>query len=370
MSPSSALHRFLDMSLQGKHRRQMRLAMRRYRANQKGTVKKKDNRTGRRTKRLPCCAKERRYCTCFIGPQGPQHMFSDKALQKWADDIKQSEMLTAKDPKDMAFILPRLKGTRMSIHRFLFSSALFRMYSKRETYEALNPFCRYAVAHQRGPDWIGMENKLTQLYEDPSPVWGGMFYPATLIAAKDEEGEWKTFRHLTTAKQKANRDMHVFKAVWKALCRDDTASKYLLAHQRCSTTCWQTEAIEAGRQAFANWYDSFYDYMSANTRGWFSHYAMKCILDVGTNCSIHSTNNSPVFPDALLSKWPINCPAYSAALRSKFKSKFKKKTLRADLKFKCLMYVHAVLSKKLGGLGIHGVSSTLAHLCWQKRTKA
>ena len=33
-------------------------------------------------------------------------------------------------------------------------------------------------------------------------------------------------------------------------------------------------------------------------------------------------------------------------MRSKFKSKFKKKTLRADLKFKCLMYVHAVLSKK------------------------
>ena len=125
MSPSSALHRLLDMSLQGKPRRQMRLAMRRYRANQKGTVKKKSNRTGRRTTRLPCCAEERRYCTCFIGPQGPQHMFSDKALQKWADDIKQSEMLTAKDPKDMAFILPRLKGNRISIHRFLFSSAFF-----------------------------------------------------------------------------------------------------------------------------------------------------------------------------------------------------------------------------------------------------
>jgi len=90
-------------------------------------------------------------------------MFSDKALQKWANDIKQSEMLIAKDPKAMAFILPRLKGNRISIHRFLFSSALFRMYSKRETYEALNPFCRYAVAHQRGPDWIGMENKLTHL---------------------------------------------------------------------------------------------------------------------------------------------------------------------------------------------------------------
>jgi hypothetical protein len=296
-------------------------------------------------------------------------MFSEKALQKQADDIKQSDILTAKDPKDMSFILPRLEGARMSIHRFIFSSVLFRMYSKKETYEALSLFCRGAVVHKNEPDWIGMENKLTQLYEDPTPVWGGMFYPATLIAAKGDYGNWKSFRNLTTARQKASRDLHVFKAVWKAICRDDTASNYLLAHQRCSTTCWQAYAIKDAREAFAKWYDSFYDYMSANTRGWFNDYAMKCILDVGTNCSINSTNSSPVFPDALLSRWPVNCPAYSASLKRMFKPTFKKKPLRADMKFKCLMYYHAVLSKKLGGPGTHRVPCTLAHLCWQKRSK-
>ena len=153
------------------------------------------------------------------------------------------------------------------------------------------------------------------------------------------------------------------------MCRDDTASNYLLAHQRSSTTCWQADAINAGREAFAKWYDSFYDYMSANPRGWFSDYAMKCILDVGSNCSINSSNGFPVFPDALLSKWPVNCPAYSAGLRRLFKPKFKKKVLRADMKFKCLMYTHAVLSKQLGGPGTHRVSSTLAHLCWRKQAQ-
>ena len=135
----------------------------------------------------------------------------------------------------------------------------------------------------------------------------------------------KTVRYLTTARQKTIRDLNVFKAVWKAICRDDTASNYLLAHQRCSTICWQEHAIKAVREAFVKWYRSFYHYMSANTCGWFNDYAMKCILDVGTNCGINSSNGSPVFPGALLSKWPGNCPAYSAALKRMIKPKFKKK---------------------------------------------
>ena len=154
----SGVLRFLDMGSQSKHRRRMRLVMRKHRASKTGTVKKKDKRTDRRSKRLPCCGKERRYCSCFATPQEPQHMFSQKALPKFSDDIKQSDMLTPKDPKDMSFILPRLEGARMSIHRFIFSSALFRMYSNKETYEALRPFCRDADVHKKQPDWIGMEN--------------------------------------------------------------------------------------------------------------------------------------------------------------------------------------------------------------------
>ena len=55
-----------------------------------------------------------------------------------------SDMLTARDPKDMSFILPLLNERRISIHRFLFNSILFRMYSKKETYVAFEPFCRNA----------------------------------------------------------------------------------------------------------------------------------------------------------------------------------------------------------------------------------
>ena len=265
-------------------------------------------------------------------------------------------------------ILPKLDGARISVRRFILLSALFRMLSKPETYEARRKYCRNAVAGQCDPDWTEMINKLEELYSSPEPVWGGMLYPATLTAAKSKNGSWKTFHILRTARQRAARDVHVFKAVWTALCEDVTADTYLAAHQRCSTTCWQGEEVKAARASFAAWYDSLYNHI--NTRGWFNDYAMKCILDVGCNCSINATKGSEVFPDALLSKWPVNCPAYSAGVRDVLKPEFRGQRLNRNLKHKYLMYLHAVLSKKLGGPGTHRVPSTLAQLCWKKRQGA
>ena len=362
---NDGLVRFLDNSESSRHRRGMRILMRSRRASKK-TKKARDKRTNRRTKRLPCCGRERRYCSCAADTQ---HMFSQPVIETLVSHIKETPMLTSNDPKDMAFILPKLDRARISMHRSVLSSALFRMYSKPTTYTALSQYCRNAVANRCDPDWTGMENKLEQLYSSPEPVWGGMFYPATLIAAKSKNGSWKTFRNLRTNKQRANRDVHVFKAVWAALCQDGTATAYLIARQRCSTTCWKGEEVEAARAAFAAWYDSFCSHMAANTRGWFGDYAMKCILDVGCNCSIHSTKDSQVFPDALLSKWPVSCPSYSAGLRNVLKPKFRTKSRNRKLKYKCLMYLHAVLSKKLGGPGTHRVPCTLAQLCWKKRQR-
>ena len=58
-------------------------------------------------------------------------MFSISALKRQADGAKQSDMLTAKDPKDMSFILPLLDMQRISIYRFLFNTILLHMHSKK-----------------------------------------------------------------------------------------------------------------------------------------------------------------------------------------------------------------------------------------------
>ena len=157
----------------------------------------------------------------------------------------------------MSFILPLLDTHRISIHRFLFNAILFRMYSKKETYVALEPFSRNASVgshHTRdsaAPDWVGMQNKLAELYAGQTPVWGGMFYPATLIAARSGTGKWVYFENQSCPKEKALRDIHVFKCAWRAITQDNTPQTYLKALQRCCTTCWKADAIEVGRVAFA-----------------------------------------------------------------------------------------------------------------------
>ena len=137
-------------------------------------------------------------------------MFCIVALKRQADGAKQSDMLTAKDPEDMSFILPLLDMQRISIHRFLFSTILFRMYSKKETYVALEPYSRNASVGSP-PDWVGMQNKLAELYAGETTVWGGLFYHATLIAARSGTGNWEYFKKLSSPKEKAFRDMHTFK---------------------------------------------------------------------------------------------------------------------------------------------------------------
>ena len=200
---------------------------------------------------------------------------------------------------------------------------------------------------------------------------GGMFYPATPREAKRGNGKWKRFKRggVTTPQDKAFRDVHVFKAVWNALCKDGTAAEFLKMRQRCSSACWGRDAVDNAREAFGKWYDSFYQHMGEHTQGWFGDYSMKCILDVGCNCSIQKTKDGKqVFPDAALSRWPVGCPAYEPGLKKVLKPAYKKAVLKAGLKYKLLMYVHAKMSKRLGA-ATHRVPSTLAALCWDKRAK-
>ena len=96
---------------------------------------------------------------------------------------------------------------------------------------------------------------------------------------------------------------------------------------------------------------------------------MKCLLDVGCNATMRGIEDGQqVFPDVVLSKWPVKCPAYKTGLRQLLKKSYRASPLRAKVKYNLLMHVHAMMSKKLGA-ATHRVSSTLAQLCWQKRHK-
>ena len=101
-------------------------------------------------------------------------MLNQNGLDSLVDDIKSRDLLTPQDPKDMSYMLSKLRGRRMSIHGFWFHCALFRIHSNPDTYEEL---AKHASDLQPGghtPDWVGMQATLSQAYSK-GKVWGGMF---------------------------------------------------------------------------------------------------------------------------------------------------------------------------------------------------
>ena len=149
-------------------------------------------------------------------------MINDSAMTQFITGIAQRDILIPTDAKDMAFIITKLDNAPMSIHNFMFRPALFRMYSKPSTYEAL---CQHVGAPQpdkRPPDFKSMEKALTKAYVAREPIWGGTFYPATLKAVTFLNGKVKLFPKATTPTLKANRDIQVFKTIWSALEKDGT----------------------------------------------------------------------------------------------------------------------------------------------------
>ena len=120
-------------------------------------------------------------------------MLNQTSLDTLVDDIKSRDLLTAKDAKDMSYILNKLRGRRMSVHGFWFHCALFRIHSKPDTYEALAKHASALQPSGKDPEWGGMQTTLAQLYSR-GKVWGSMFYPSTLRAGKRRGRGWRTFR--------------------------------------------------------------------------------------------------------------------------------------------------------------------------------
>ena len=379
-----ALARFMDMSGEASARRKARLRQRRRRdvggKRKHNRISKKKKASGasqpakgkkrlqsNTRKRLPCCALERRKCCCG---DDVDHMLSEKALHALVRDIKARDLLTRLDPKDMAYILTKLHGRRMSIHCFWFHCALFRIYSKPKTYEELSKHAGALQSGGRGPDWTGMQLTLERLYSEGT-VWGGMFYPATLRKGKRKGKRWHVFTKVSTPAQKASRDVMAFQILWEGITAGaaqpgEALSEYFACRQKLSDD-HTLEAYQQARKAFAAFFDSFHAYMHNHTRGFWGDYTFKILLDVACNISLPSIKDKcAVCPDGVLSRWPIECPAYAPAIKRVLKPTYKNLMLSKYLKHHLLMRIHFILSARLGAKH-HNLPSTMAQLCWQKR---
>ena len=160
--------------------------------------------------------------------------------------------------------------------------------------------------------------------------------------------------------------------MWQALESDDTLAKYLKSRRGLSQDKSRAARVKVAqaREAFGTWYDSFYQYLRSNTKGWWADYAMKCVLDGLCNVGLPSIGDpAQIFSDTVLSRWPINCPAYSPGIKNLLKEQYKQCRLTADRKHQLLMLIHARLASKLGA-HTYRLCGTLAQLqCWQERAE-
>ena len=300
-------------------------------------------------------------------------MVNQKVLESLLEDIRSRDLLTPQDPKDMSFILNKLRGRRMSIHGFWFHCALFRMHSNPDTYEALAEHACALQPGTKGPKWGSMQTRLAQLYSE-GKVWGGLFYPSTLRAGKSRGRGWRSFKKLRTSSDKAARDILAFRIVWDGISVGATQpgallSKYFESRKKLSAD-HSYEAYRKARATFAAFYDAFDAHLRKYTCGFWGDYSFKLLLDVACNISLPSiADNDPVCPDGVLSRWPIDCPAYGPALKLLLKPYYKRLAMRKGLKRQLLLRVHFLLSERLGA-NTHNLSSTAAQLCWQKRNTA
>ena len=104
-------------------------------------------------------------------------MMHQNTLGSLVDDIKSREVLTPQDAKDMPYILNKLLGRRMSIHRFWFHCALFSIHSNPDTYEALSKHANALRPGGNAPDWAEMKTTLAQLYSAGEVQGGACFAP-------------------------------------------------------------------------------------------------------------------------------------------------------------------------------------------------
>ena len=363
----SKLARFLDGSPKALRRRYER-QRRRAACPDKYKPRARARQNSSRRTRLPCCGLERRSCNCA---QDVSHLFDVRALKQMFAAIRQSSVRTVRDPKDMAFIITELNGSRMSLRSLLFQAILFRMHSNPAVYLVLAQHVR-ASSPDDAPPWCFLEQELRGLYRNGDSVWGGMFYPSTLRRAKVGTGRWRNCISRGGAPQpalQAQRDVCALRVVWAALQENKALRAYEADRARLSAKC-NAATCSRARHSFAKFYDSFFAAVRVRVRGWWGDYAMKCFLDVPCNLSLAQFNDRhTVFPDMVLSRWPINCPGYAKALKGLLKPKVRSRRMSAGMKTKLLMHVHRVMSRELGAQH-HSLSSTLAQLCWQKRARS
>lgn len=182
------------------------------------------------------------------------------------------------------------------------------------------------------PEWKYVHQALKRRSESGECLFGNAFYPATL----------KSYRRNTRAPWRG--------VVGMSAARREVVSLGLLCDAIPNEALAAYESNPSGA-TFARWYDEFMENVAQTTRGVFSDYSMKCVLDLMVCSGAVSEQH--------LTRWPLRCPGYKKKMQEFFGTLHESHWLRA------FFWMHRDLSLDHGGA--LQLPEVLMHLCWAKK---
>ena len=293
-----------------------------------------DDRTGSRHRFYPCCGKRRNQCSCDW--TWYRSRLREGRLREFLKTVASSELLRGSDTADTGWFLARVACPtssasslqEASLARFWWACIAFRRFSNPDTWEAME-----RAVLRAPPNWEGVRAALQERADAGETLFGGRFYPSVLKRYREEGAAWKAVpRRMSTV----DREVLTLQ-----LLHASVPSKACAAYER-----------DPGRAAFAAICNETSEGARAKLSGVWSHYALKCALDVLTL--------SGRVPDCHISTWPTDCPSYGDALADMFKAKVDK-----DSRYEAFCFLFYEAGTQHGGK--LRFAEFCMHLCWNIR---
>ena len=316
--------------------RELRRAKTKKRVLKKPVAVRPVPRPGNRHRRYPCCGRRKERCACDWSEV--EARLDSAAWGAFRCRLEQAELKYARDTSDVGVMLGMWTQAGSALHcvlveeppdcqsdyvNFMFRVFVLRRY-RLEVWQRLVP----AIPPIGTPTWPAIRSALKSLFRQDKKVFPHQFR-ATTLREYLQNGKKKSVAGMS----REAREVKTLQLLYQALPRKEI-------EQYAATACPCT---------FAAMYDKLKENLNLVVQGVFGDYGLKLMLDL-----LVLTGAAP---QETLSRWPVDCPGYRAALATMFPGLPPAEHLRA------LYWVH----RELRQTWPFEFPESCAQLCWDHR---
>ena len=302
------------------------------------TVRPVPRRPGNRHRRYPCCGRRKERCGCDWS--AIEARLDSAAWRAFRRRLEQAELKYARDTSDVGVMLGMwMRNGAHALHcvlvqepgfasdyvNFMFRLFVLRRY-RMDVWQRLVP----AIPPIGEPKWSAIHGVFKSLFHhEKKPKVFPHNFRATTLREYLQNGKSKSVAGMS----REAREVKTLQLLYKALPRQEI----------------KAYAAAACPRTFAAMYDKMKENLNLMLQGVFGDYGLKLMLDL-----LVLTGAAP---QETLSRWPVACPGYRAALATLFPGLPESEHLRA------LYWVH----RELRQTWPLEFPESCAQLCWDHR---